>query len=81
MLWGIESPLLLLVWGGLVWSSSLIRFVMYRRFDRAVDAGKGYEAFWKRAWIGAYGLSGAVWGIGSMLMLPCLAPKFWAIPD
>ena len=40
MLCGIESPLLLLVWGGLVWSSSLIRFVMYRRFDRAVDAGK-----------------------------------------
>ena len=70
MLWGLESPLLLLVWGGLVWFSSLIRFVMYRRFDRAVDAGKGYEAFWTRAWIGAYGLSGAVWGIGSMLMLP-----------
>lgn len=70
MLWVSVSPTLLLVWVGFVWCSSLIRIAMYRRFDRAVEAGRGHEAFWKRLWIGAYGLSGAIWGIGTMLMLP-----------
>lgn len=70
MVWGRESPWLLLGWAGLVCSVSLFRFFMYRRFDREIEAGRGYDVFWRRLWVAAYGLSGAVWGIGTMLMLP-----------
>lgn len=70
MLWGRESLALLLVWTGLVWASSLFRFVMYRRFDQVVAAGGGHEPYWRNLWVAAYGASGAIWGIGSVLMFP-----------
>jgi len=70
MLWGQESPTLLLVWVGLVWASSAWRMGMYRAFDRAVAREQGDEEHWKILSIGSYGLSGAVWGIGTFLMFP-----------
>ena len=70
MLWGRESLAMLLVWAGLVWAISLFRFFMYRRFDQAVAAGKGFGANWRNLWVMAYGASGAIWGIGSALMFP-----------
>lgn len=70
MLWGRESPAILLIWAGLVWASSIFRWVMYRRFDQVVAAGGGFETNWRNFWVLAYGVSGAVWGIGSALMFP-----------
>lgn len=70
MLWGEESPALLLIWAGLVWASSGWRIGLYRAFDRAVARGEGHAERWKMLSIGSYGLSGAVWGIGSFLMFP-----------
>jgi PAS domain S-box-containing protein len=70
MLWGGVSPVLLLVWLGLVWATSVLRFFMYQRFETQVVLGGGDDRGWRRIWVGVYGLSGAVWGIGSVLMFP-----------
>lgn len=70
LLWGRESPALLLIWAALVWASSAMRFIMYRRFDQIVSRGDHYEDHWRWLWIGAYGLSGLIWGVGSVLMYP-----------
>lgn len=70
MLWGRESPVLLLVWAGLVWASSVSRLVLYRRFDKILSEGSDPAEHWRWIWIGAYALSGAIWGVGSVLMFP-----------
>lgn len=70
MLWGRESPVLLLVWAALVWASSVSRLVLYRRFDKTLSEGGETTENWRRVWIGVYALSGAIWGFGSVLMLP-----------
>ena len=70
MRWGGVSPVLLLVWLGLVWATSVLRFFMYQRFETQVVLGGGDDRGWRRIWVGVYGLSGAVWGIGSVLMFP-----------
>ncbi len=70
MLWGRESPVLLLVWAALVWASSVSRLVLYRRFDKTLSEGGETTKNWRRVWIGVYALSGAIWGFGSVLMFP-----------
>lgn len=70
MLWGRESPALLLGWAGLVWASSLLRVILYRQFDGIVSNRSDYADRWRWIWVAVYALSGVIWGVGSVLMFP-----------
>lgn len=68
LLWGNVATAALAVWIGLVWGTSAIRWQMYRRYDRAVEAGAGHEANWRIVWIGVHFAAGVAWGAGSVLL-------------
>ncbi len=70
MLWGETATSILVVWAALVWLSSAMRVAMYHRFDQAMAAGTADMSRWRIAWPAAYALSGAIWGVGSVLMFP-----------
>ncbi|MBO6781882.1 MAG: PAS-domain containing protein [Alphaproteobacteria bacterium] len=70
MLWGEFPAPLIVGWAALVWMSSALRVVMYRYYDRAVRDNDAEQPFWRFVWPAAYALSGAVWGIGSVLLFP-----------
>ena len=70
MLWGQVSSTLIVAWAALVWISSILRIWMYRRFDAAVEIDRVDVGQWRFAWTVAYGASGAVWGIGSVMIFP-----------
>lgn len=70
LLWSEVPDILLMGWTACVWLSSALRVYLYGRFDAALECGGGSERRWRMIWIGTYMLSGAIWGIGAVVMFP-----------
>lgn len=68
LLWGNVPTIVLIVWVGLVWATSVIRWQMYRRYDAAVARGAGYGPGWHAIWVGVHFVAGVVWGVGSIVL-------------
>lgn len=70
LLWGEVPTPVLAAWVALVWLTSLVRLVLYRRYDSATAQGRGHELVWRRIWVVAYTTSGLIWGVGSVVLFP-----------
>lgn len=68
LLWGNVPTTALIAWVALVWTSSALRWPVYRRFDAAVALGQGYELHWRKIWVGVHFAAGVAWGIGSIIL-------------
>lgn len=69
LLWGNVPTTALVVWVALVWASSAVRWLTYRRFDAAVKYGQGHAKHWRSIWIGLHFTAGVAWGISSIILL------------
>ncbi len=68
LLWGNVPTIALIIWVGLVWATSVVRWQLYRRYDTAVALGAGYGAHWRTIWIGTHFVAEVVWGVGSIVL-------------
>ncbi|MEP4379162.1 MAG: PAS-domain containing protein [Alphaproteobacteria bacterium] len=68
LLWGNVPTIALVVWVGIVWATSAVRWQLYRHYDTAVARGAGYGAKWRIIWIGVHLAAGMAWGIGSAVL-------------
>jgi signal transduction histidine kinase/CheY-like chemotaxis protein len=66
-LWGVVSPVLLTAWGGAMLFSLLARAVLGLAFHRSTDPSR---RIWGTGFAVGSGLTGAIWGLAGVLLLP-----------
>jgi signal transduction histidine kinase/CheY-like chemotaxis protein len=66
-LWGVVSPVLLTAWGGAMLFSLLARAVLGLAFHRSSDPSR---RIWGTGFAVGSGLTGAIWGLAGVLLLP-----------
>ena len=75
VLWNAAPRSLLLVWLLSIGLLTLPAFIAVWRFTRDPDVAENM-ASWRKALAVAYGLAGAGWGIGSILLYPRVAMPY-----
>ncbi|MDA0787474.1 MAG: hypothetical protein O3B37_14405, partial [Proteobacteria bacterium] len=69
LLWGNVPATLLLAWVALVWTTSAVRWPIFRQFDAAVSRGAGYERRWCPIMVTVHFVAGLVWGVSALALL------------